>query len=120
MFRTGLFLLFSTALSAASAQNTQFAQFVIKGELDSAQAADMTIELGQLLGVIQARVSRVNSNVVISSMPGIPILESEVREVMARLEMEIVRFRVGLVGRDPIVALDQQGREQRGQGNVQG
>ena len=120
MLRTGLFLLFSTALSSASAQNTQFAQFVIKGELDSAQAADMTIELGKLLGVIQARVSRVNSNVVISSMPGIPILENEVREVMARLEMEIVRFRVGLVGRDPIVSLDQQVREQRGRGNVQG
>ena len=53
-------------------------------------------------------------------MPGIPILESEVREVMARLEIEIVRFRVGFVGRDPIVALDQQGREQRGRGKVQG
>jgi len=120
MIRTGLFLLFSTALSVASAQNTQFAQFVIKGELDSAQVADMTVELGKLPGVMQARVSRVNSNVVISSMPGVPILESEVREVMAGLEMDIVRFRVGLVGRDPIVVLDQQGRERRSRGNVQG
>ena len=63
MLRTGLFLLFSTALSAASAQNNQFAQFVIKGELDSEQAAHMTIQLGKLLGVLQALVSRVNSNV---------------------------------------------------------
>lgn len=118
MIRTGLFLLFCTAVSAGNAQNTQFAQFVVKGELDSAQVANMTLALGKLPGVTQARVSRVNSNVVISSVPGVPILESEVRQITEAMEVDIVRYRAGLVGRDRIVVLDQQGRERRG--NVQG
>lgn len=118
MLRTGLFLLCSSAVSAGNAQKTQFAQFVVKGELDSAQVVDMTLALGKLPGVTQARVSRVNSNVVISSVPGVPILESEVRQITETMEVDIVRYRAGLVGRDRIVVLDQQGRERPG--NVQG
>lgn len=111
------FTVFSSV--AASAQHTHFAQFVIKGSLDSDQMKSVEQALTAMLDVVQARVGGSSNNVVLSSKLGTPILESEIQALITTLGFEVICYRGGVVGQDRILPLTQECGSKNVIGNIQ-
>ena len=116
------FALFVTAFFASTilyAQHTHFAQFVIKGTLDETQMVAVEKALTTLPDVVQARVGGSANNVVLSSLPGTPILQSEVEALVEGLNFEVMCYRSGVIGQDRILPLTQNCEQKNPKGNIQ-
>lgn len=88
-----------------AAQDTHYAQFFLETKVDGERKADLEAGLAALPGVLQARVSADGQNVIMSSIPGIPVLETEVKTVLTVYALTHKCFQDGIIGERPIRSL---------------